>query len=304
MKRYVLLPLLCLLLLLSSCGGKSFSGLEADSIKVYRLLRPEFQTGGELLHGESYPFPEDGTDPLQCAVYALKSLPSGESLMCALPENVDIVSARQSGKNALVYLSETYNSLEGMDKTLVDYAIALTMTSLPGIDRVSLYIGNETAGKIINPHNAVLKNTVHSEEEAEARLYFPRPDYGDIVFEYHSLSLGEDISFERSLMYTLLEGPESSRLAPALPEDAVLLSIYTQDGVCDISLSESFLLSCDENPEMAELWIYSLVNSLSGISGINSVQILIEGKKSAEAGGIDISAPFEYNEKIVGSAFS
>ncbi len=304
MKKRIFLPLLCLLLLLSSCGKKSFSGVEADSIKVYRLLRPEYQTGGELLYPESYPFPEDGTDPLQCAAYALKSVPSGEKLMCALPENVDILSVRESGKNALVYLSETYNSLEGMDKTLADCAIALTMTSLPEIDRVSLYVGSETAGRIVSPDRAVLRNTVHSDEEAEARLYFPRPDYGDIVFEYHSLSLNEDISSERSLMYELLDGPESSRLVPALPEDTVLLSIYTQDGVCNISLSESFLLSCDENPEMAKLWIYSVVNSLSGISGINSVQILIEGKKSAEAGGISISEPFEYNENIVGSAFS
>ncbi|NLV85963.1 MAG: GerMN domain-containing protein [Clostridiales bacterium] len=304
MKKYVLLPLLCLLLLFSSCGKKGPSGDEADSIKVYRLLRPEFQSGGELLYPEAYPFPEDGTDPLQCAAYALKSIPSGERLMCVLPENVDILSIRQSGRNALVYLNDSYNNLEGMDKTLVDYAIALTMSSLPEIDCVCLYVGNETAGRIICPDKAVLRNTVHSEEEAEARLYFPRPYYGDIVFEYHSLSLNEDISFERSLMYKLLEGPESGRLVPALPEDTVLLSIYTQDGVCDISLSENFLLSCNENPQMARLWIYSLVNSLSGISGVNSVQILIEGKKSAEAGGIDISAPFEYNEKIVGSAFS
>lgn len=304
MKRHILPALLCLLLLFSSCSSKNPSSDGGGSISVYRLIRPEYQTGGELLCPESYPFPQDGADPLQCAAYALESMPSSERLASALPENVDILSIRQSGKNAVIYLNEAYNTLQGIDKTLADYSIALTMSSLPEIDYVTLYVENEAAGRLIRPDKAVLKNTVHSDFESEVRLYFPRPEAGDIAFEYHSVTLNEDISSERSVMDELLRGPESDALSPALPEGTVLLSISPRDGVCSVSLSESFLVSCSETPEMAQLWVYSVVNSLVSLSGIDSVQILIEGKKSPEAGGFDISEPFEQNEKIVGSAVS
>lgn len=301
MKKPIFLLTLCLCLLLCACEKSGSADGDADKLSVFRVLRPENQTSGELIRAEQYPLSAD-IDLVQCAVYALSSYPSDEQLMSSLPKGVKILSARRAGSEVTVSMSSGYNSLGGIDKTLINYCITLTMCSLPGVDCVTLCVGNEIVSSRLRSDDVLLHNTVQSPNEADMRLYFPKEASGELSFEYRRISLDEDNSPERSIMRELISGPEHERLAGALPEGTVLLSIYTQDGICSVSLSDSFYTACESSPTLAPLWVYSVVNSLSGLAKINSVQILIDGKIVAQAGECDISKPLARNEKIVGSA--
>ncbi len=301
MKKTIAFLTLCLCLLLCSCEKSGSNGSSADHLSVFRILRPENQTSGELIRAEQYPLSPD-IDQVQGAVYALASYPSDDTLMSSFPDGVKILSARKTGSEVTVSMSSGYSSLAGIDKTLVDYCITLTMCSLPGVDCVTICVGNEIICSRLRSDDVLLHNTVQSPTEADIRLYFPKKAGGDLSFEYRSISLDEDNSAERVIMGELLLGSKHDRLDSALPEGTVLLSIYTQDGICSVSLSESFYTACEGSPKLAQLWIYSVVNSLTSLSSINSVQILIDGKVVSSAGDCDISKPLAKNERIVGSA--
>ena len=137
-----------------------------------------------------------------------------------------------------------------MKKTVLDYCITLTMCSIDGVDSVSTYVGNEVFESGMRAEDVLLKNTVESAQSAEIRLYFPSAE-GKLRCEYRSISLEDESSPERAAADALTAGPESPELYPALPAGTVLLSVYTQDGVCFVSLSESFVSACEEHPVSA-----------------------------------------------------
>lgn len=296
MKRTLLL-LLCLSLPLSACAVKT-SPDSGGSISVYRIISPEFQTSGELLQAVELPLAE-GADPVAAAVEALAAEPMNDRLESPLSSNLRIVSAERSGSSVIIELNPSYYLLTGMDKTTLDSCLCLTMCSINGVERVVTRIGNEVIEENLRASDILLENTVKTSSEAKVRLYYP--SNLRLRYEYRSLSLEGEGSIERSVVEELLSGPRSAELYPALPEGTVLLTVYTQDGVCTVSLSEDLAAACDEQPDNAPLWVYSVVNSLCSLSSVNSVKIIIEGASVQSLGSCDVSVPLTKNEKLTGS---
>lgn len=186
-----------------------------------------------------------------------------------------------------------------MDKTILDAALAMTYCSLEGVDSVSTYVGKTIVEERLRSADILLENTVKTPTQSKVRLYYPADH--QLSFEYRSISIEGESSAERAVAEALLDGPKSTELYPALPTGTVLLSVYTQEGVCSVSLSEDFVDSCSQQPENASYWVYSLVNTLCSLSSVSSVQLLIEGKTTNSLGNCDVSHPLVKNEKLIGS---
>ena len=63
---------------------------------------------------------------------------------------------------------------------------------------------------------------------------------------------------------------------PTLPSGTKILSISTKDGICYVNLNEGFL---EQGYNVTEaVTIYSIVDSLTELSGIVKVQILVNGE--------------------------
>lgn len=293
-----LLPLLLsLLLLLSACsvGSEQSSG---GSISVYRMLAPEYQTSGELLEAEAVHIPE-GADPVSAAARALGESSSSARLKNPMPSNVRILGAELEGSSVSVEMSPAYYLLSGMDKTMVDSCITLTMCAISGVESVSTHIGGDLIEESLRSGDIMLENTVKTSLEAKVRLYYPCDRR--LRYEYRTLSLEAESSPERAAAEALLGGPKSSLLHPALPAGTGLRAIYTQEGVCSVSLSEDFVAACAEQPDNATLWVYSVVNTLCSLSSVSSVSLLIEGKSVSTLGNCDVSHALVKNEKLTGS---
>ena len=82
-------------------------------------------------------------------------------------------------------------------------------------------------------------------------------------------------------------------LVPVLPQDIKLLSAETKDGVCFVNFSADFISKISGGTTQENLALYSIVNSLCELDKVNKVQILVEGKKPASLGSVDLSQPFE-----------
>ncbi|MGI5984839.1 MAG: GerMN domain-containing protein [Clostridiales bacterium] len=300
MKRHIFIILIVLCVLLSACGEKAVSDPLESSITVYRLLRSEYQTNGELLLPEKIAL--DGADPVSQAVSALAETPVSDKLQSPIPKGVEILDAERNDDSVTVYMNSAYLDAEGIDKTILDSCITLTMCSIKGIDYVTICVGSEIVSNKLTPDDILLFNTITSPKKAQMRLYFPKTSGSALGAEYHTISFDEDNSAERCILDILLKGPTSADLKNAFPEGVIVLSVYTQDGVCSVSLSGLPAEDSVPTKKDAELAVYSIVNSLTSLANVKSVQILIDGEQVQSLWGFDISRPLIKNESIIGSA--
>jgi len=300
MKKRLIPILIALGVLITGCTAKSVSSPSPESISVYRALSPDYQSDGNLLQSEAVAIDTSKEPPLQAAA-ALSETPQLEKLQCPLPTSVIIQTAVLNENCVTVYMNSEYLDVVGIDKTIMDCCITMTMCSISGVDFVTICVGSEVIEDKLSTEDFLLFDNIISSHKAQVRIYFPKTAEKLLGSEYRTISFDDENSAERGILDALFQGPASSNLKRAFPFGTIVLSVYTQDGTCSVSLSgispEDGSLSSDE----AKLAVYSIVNSLTSLSGIKSVQILIDGKQVQSLWGFNIFSPLSKDEGIIGS---
>ncbi|MFB0921422.1 MAG: GerMN domain-containing protein [Oscillospiraceae bacterium] len=300
MKKRLIPIVIALLVLATACTEKSVSAPSAGSISVYRVLSPDYRTNSSLLQSEPVSLSEDENPVLQAAA-ALAEAPDDPKLQSPLPAGVKILEVRQKENTVAVYANSDYLDLSGMDKTILDACITLTMCSIEGIDFVSIFVGDEEIENNLSAETFLLFDNIISSGKAQVRIYFPKTSERTLGSEYRTISFDNENSAEREILDALFEGPVSSDLKRAFPIGTIVMSVYTLDGVCSVSLSGVAPSEVSVSTSDAKLAVYSIVNSLTSLSGIKSVQILVDGKEVQYLWVYDISRPLTRNDSIIGS---
>ncbi len=296
-----LIPIVCALAILAcACTAKSVSIPSAGSISVYRVLSPDYRTNSDLLQTEPVALAEDEEPVLQAAA-ALSKAPQDPKLQCPLPSGVKILDAEQKENVVTVYASSPYLDLSGLDKTIMNACITLTMCSIEGVDFVRICVGNDEIEKDLSAESFLLFDNIISSNKAQVRIYFPKTSEKALGSEYRTISFDDENSAEREILDALFEGPIGDDLKRAFPLGIIVMSVYTLDGVCSVSLSGVTADDGSMSVYDAKLAVYAVVNSLTSLSGIKSVQILIDGKEAQYLWGYDISRPLTRNNSIIGS---
>lgn len=279
---------LAFILLLSACG-MSNSGAQS-TISVYYLRKTEYRTDGELLTPEKLSVAA-GENGVEKAVKAIAAVPADEKLQSPLPTGVTITDAALADGTVSVGLSENYLDAAPIDQAVLKSCLTLTLCSLSDVSSVSLHVGSETVEEKLQTEDVLLTNTVISPQKAQVRLYFPRTGGKTLGSEYRTITTDENNTAERRILEAILAGPEDQSLSRAFPVGTIVGSVYTQDSVCTVSLSG---ISPDESGRTqteGKLAAYSLVDSLTALAGVKSVQILVDGKTCSSLWGFDISRP-------------
>lgn len=136
MRRICLLLALLLTLGLTGCLQQE----QGTAYAVYYLNRAE---GAEnALASEKRTLPQD-TQPVEGLLQLLLTEPQSEVLEKAIPDGVRV--RKWSIHNGLltVDFSSAYASLSGIDLTLADYSVVLTLTQLEEVDTVMITADGE-----------------------------------------------------------------------------------------------------------------------------------------------------------------
>lgn len=136
MRRICLLLALLLTLGLTGCLQQE----QGTAYAVYYLNREE---GAEnALASEKRTLPQD-TQPVEGLLQLLLTEPQSEVLEKAIPDGVRV--RKWSIHNGLltVDFSSAYASLSGIDLTLADYSVVLTLTQLEEVDTVMITADGE-----------------------------------------------------------------------------------------------------------------------------------------------------------------
>ena len=127
-------------------------------------------------------------------------------------------------------------------------------------------------------------------------MYFADKDGNRLVPHTVECVYNSNISMDKLVVERLIDGPENGDSDESgyatIGSDTQILSVTTQDGVCYVNLNGGFLnRKGNVTPEVA---VYSIVDSLTEIPGVNRVQISIEGNSDLNyMETISLSHPFE-----------
>lgn len=280
MRKRVLFLFLALSLLLSLCacaGKKSDTALRlyyptpaTDDLTARAITSRDY-------HGSA------GIEPLVSA--QLRHLFGNE---------VRLVDWGHVGNTVHLVLSPEYAKLSGIDLTLAESSIVLTLCQLDSISRVQISLEN-LPGRIYSTRTAedmIFTGAEEEPREIPVELYFPRSSGRGLGFESRVLILTQDDDLYAEVTEALLAGPESSGLQSPFPEGMEVLGSKLEGGVCHVNFS-SHLLEVEVSASERDLLLYSIVDTLGNLDAVNSVQLLVEGEPLAHYGNTDTSLPLE-----------
>ena len=205
---------------------------------------------------------------------------------------------REEGQLRLDF-SEQYGGLSGVELTVANACLTLTLCQLEGVEEVSITVEGEPLPyqtmRTMGADDVLLPGTGKGDLTRSVGLCFPRADGSGLGVEYRDVVQNEGDTLAGAVFAALLAGPENQELTSLMPEDTRLRSILVEGGVCTVSLSPEFLTGLPEEEQAARLLLYSIVNTLCMQEdlSVTSVQILADGHTLESIGGVPASAPLE-----------
>jgi len=242
---------------------------------------------------------------LRACILALAEGPDDPALRNPIPEGTRILGITVRDGTAIVDLSEEFRG-SGLDDVTSRVSIVNTLTEIEGVDRVRLRIdGKDMVGPGGEPlgdmRPAVLdeKGRPVPGRTMKAVLYFSDSDAMYLVGEPREIEIPSGVSAEEAVIDELLAGPRTDDLWGAIPDDTKLLSVETKSGVCTVNFSKEFIENSPGGTAAERMAIYSVVNTLTELDGIEKVQFLVEGKKEEIYTHAIFDEPFSRDESII-----
>ncbi len=238
----------------------------------------------------SEPFLLEGTETEEIIYELLDGLsrePETFGSMRALPDTITLKDWSLEKGQLTLNFDANYANLTGISEILRRTAIVKTLCQAKDVE----YVAFTVAGQPLMDSNAqpiglmtssdFIDNTggeTNYTQTVTVTLFFTGEDGKTLKQSRHQIEFDGAISLEELVIEQLTAGPlpEEEGLYPTLPASARLLKVSKKDGICYVDFNADFL---DKLPDISdEVAVYSVVNSLVEISGINRVQFTIEGE--------------------------
>ena len=224
----------------------------------------------------------------------------------AIPEGCSLERSAWQEKSLVLYLSGSYPEVGTVEEILCRSALVCTMSQVEDVSGVTIYVNGQplknTRGSEIGIMTAetFLTDVIadNKEEYASVTLYFAN-DTGDLLVpERVLLRKTSEQSLEVQIMNQLIEGPKTKECFSSMPVGTKVNSVMVQNGICYVNLDTSFTAGTLTMKDYIP--VYSIVNSLTGLSEVNSVQLLIDGSSDVIFGeSISFATPLEANMDYV-----
>jgi len=282
--RRLLVLLAALALLLAACAAPP-EERSGDGYTLYLAARLEDSDGGDAIRTRTCRV--DGGDTMTTAALAAalvtELLESRDELelRSPFPPGTALQKLTVAGGRALVDLSESYARLSGIDLSIADACLTLTLTQLDGIYAVRITAnGRELPYRqtqLLTAADALLSSGEDVIRPIDVSLWFLDTATNELRSQQQTLALYEGQSRVSAVADALKRGPAGDdTLRTLLPEDFSILSARTEDGTCYVNLNERAPLSIDEASRAQAM--ESLSRSILSLSGVEEVQYLVDGE--------------------------
>ena len=292
--RKWMMALFCALLCLPGCAV-IVGNDNGEEYEIYCLADLAYHEGADAVQGIGANAHGENTERLASALLRKMSSVNAEGCRSALPKGTEVLDVSIENGVAFVNLSEEYGRLSGIDLTLSDYCITLTLSQIPSVDRVSILVDGEILPyrekQIFSKDDVLLSYMDEEIRTLWVRLYYPKVENGELASESRNLQLSEGQTKVAVVMEALLQGPQNETMYAVIPDNVQLLSARLDGGICYVTLSKEFLENKPGSLRAQENVVYSIVKTLCSLSDVQAVQLAVDGETVHYYGGLDISVP-------------
>ncbi len=179
-------------------------------------------------------------------------------------------------------VSEGFQKLDYITQTLDRAALVSTLCQVTGVEAVGFLVdGEDLRDSKGQPYGFMtpdqfakgMGTNIQDYEKTTIRLYFANEAGTMLVPVTRTEFYNTNIPLEQFVLEQLILGPRSEGSYPSIPASTKLTGVTSRDGICYVSLDSSF--AAENFTASPEAVIYSIVNTLTELNGINKVQISI-----------------------------
>lgn len=303
MRRFAALFLsLVMLLGFAGCSTKGDTRINPITF-YYKNTDLRYNSEAKVLYGRDVDLENDQI-PISEVVSLYLEGPDETFLESPFPPNARLEQAVWTGDLLKLTLSDEFNSLTGLDRTLAMACLTLTLTQVKGIDRIQVFTSNGgfsyRNNQPMSASDFVLEDLGGSGGETVINLYFSDETGTFLLLDSRSVN---SLEYENEASYVvqmLLEGPKKENLKPVLPDGTILHSAQISNGVCTVDFSGAFLENRPDSAVAEHLAIYAVVNSLTELPHINAVRFTVEGQRLGQYLYLNLSEPIARDETAIG----
>lgn len=295
--------LLLLTMLMCIVGGCAKEEVPIEGTVVYYLNKD-----ATAIVPVSFEMTGDGTEvKVEEFLAKLEETPEDLNLRRTIPENVKILNYVLDRKQLYLDFSAEYLNIDKATEVLVRAALVKTMVQVEEVSFIGIRVAGEPlkdskgTGIGLMNENTFLDN-MGSEENAtkivNLNLYFANKAGDKLKNQSTVIEYNANVAVEKVVVEQLIAGPAEQEYYPTIPKDTKVMSVTTKDGVCYVNLDTGF--TGEGYDVLGTVTIYSIVNSLTELPGITTVQILVNGETSITyKGNISLETIFQKNPEII-----
>ena len=285
MKRCIALLLLALLMLLGGCAATEQS--EGNCTLYYLYADLDIHRGGDAIGREDciLVLPEDTLAAAKMLLDRYLQGPESEGMKSPLPASLQVQELLLRGTTLTVDVSGVYSILSGIDLSLADSCLALTLAELPGVSRVSITVNGKElyyrSHNTLQPRQILMSSTEDVVETLPVSLYYLDADAGALTEERREISVYEGQYRADALLTTLLDGPEEDGHEALFPEDFSFLSTRMEEEICYVALDSGAWQTAEGDFDSGKA-LESAAKSLLSLPKVQKVIFVKDGETFAE----------------------
>ncbi len=97
----------------------------------------------------------------------------------------------------------------------------------------------------------------------------------------------------------LIKGPADAGHIRTIPSGMTIQSVSIEGDLARASFGPTFASLYPQGSAGEMMFIYSVVDTLTGIPGIERVQLLVDGQASSRYGNLDLAQPIQRDESLI-----
>ncbi len=302
--RRVLCILLCIAMVfgLSACRQQPSERINPITF-YYRNAQMQYGSDASALYGLDVDL-ENLEIPISEIVSLYLEGPDEPFLESPFPPGIHLVSYDWHDNLLTLVLSDSFNSLIGLDRSYAMACLTLTLTQVNGIDGILVHTEDGAFSylndRILTREDFILHDLGGASSEISINLYFADQSGTFLLLDSRNTVRMEAEDEARFIVEELILGPEKSEMYPVLPNGIKLRSVSIDNGICTVDYSYDFLEMLPQNAREERIAIYSVVNSLTELDDIDWVQFTVNGQRLGYYLYYDLSAPIERDETAIG----
>ncbi len=301
--KYKLISVLLILIafVLSGCG----TGKEPQGKPIVMSYLNTQKT--KIVEESAYLVGKTTQEQLQEVLTLLQTPSSKLEYYAPLSQGISVISKGIANGQLIMNLSEEYNELDDVTEILTRASLVKSLTQVDGIDSVTLYIKGNTLKDSLDKKVGTMTATMFIDNAGEeistydkvtVRLYFTNKTGDKLIAVNRTKAYNTNISLEKFIVEELIKGPGSATkgVYPTINADTKIITTLVKDKTCYVDLDSTFLNRTYEVD--AEIAIYSIVNSLCELTGVERVQFSVNGNSDVMFQEVlSLKEPFTSNAK-------